>query len=149
MPVLPKRLPRYPCSAPFCRPFRPKLTKTHHLHQSVLIHDRAAAAGLLKSSSCQTDRRGVAYPRVSVRIMAKPTVPVMEPVTGTASATSNNTPDAVQEDVAKERSDKQRPRYIGAIDQGTTSTRFIIFDNEGQLVASHQTELRAIHAHSG
>jgi glycerol kinase len=82
-------------------------------------------------------------------MMAKPTVPIMEPVTGTASATSNDTPGAAQQGGAKEQSDKRKPRYIGAIDQGTTSTRFIIFDNEGELVASHQTELRAIHTHSG
>ncbi len=30
--------------------------------------------------------------------------------------------------------------YIGAIDQGTTSTRFIIFDDSGQIVALAQTE---------
>ncbi|KAL1957791.1 hypothetical protein VTO42DRAFT_5509 [Malbranchea cinnamomea] len=44
---------------------------------------------------------------------------------------------------------EQKSRYIGAIDQGTTSTRFIIFDSMGNIVASHQTELRAIHRHSG
>jgi glycerol kinase len=31
-------------------------------------------------------------------------------------------------------------RYIGAIDQGTTSTRFIVFDGGGQIVAVHQKE---------
>ena len=31
-------------------------------------------------------------------------------------------------------------RYIGAIDQGTTSTRFIIFNERGELVSSHQLE---------
>lgn len=30
--------------------------------------------------------------------------------------------------------------FVGSIDQGTTSTRFIIFDGEGQLVTSHQIE---------
>lgn len=44
---------------------------------------------------------------------------------------------------------EQKGRYIGAIDQGTTSTRFIIFDNKGAVIASHQTELRAIHKHPG
>ena len=34
--------------------------------------------------------------------------------------------------------------YIGAIDQGTTSTRFIIFDNEGMIVSSAQKEHRQI-----
>ena len=31
-------------------------------------------------------------------------------------------------------------RYVGAIDQGTTSTRFIIFDEHGSAIASHQLE---------
>lgn len=32
-------------------------------------------------------------------------------------------------------------QFIGAIDQGTTSSRFLIFDNEGSLVTYHQVEL--------
>jgi glycerol kinase len=32
------------------------------------------------------------------------------------------------------------PRFIGAIDQGTTSTRFIIFNDKGELVTYHQME---------
>jgi glycerol kinase len=31
-------------------------------------------------------------------------------------------------------------RYVGAIDQGTTSTRFIVFDSGGAIIASAQTE---------
>jgi glycerol kinase len=31
-------------------------------------------------------------------------------------------------------------RYVGAIDQGTTSTRFMVFDQEGREVARHQVE---------
>lgn len=31
-------------------------------------------------------------------------------------------------------------KYVGAIDQGTTSTRFMIFDHGGNVVASHQLE---------
>ncbi|CAO3703422.1 unnamed protein product [Rhizopus stolonifer] len=33
------------------------------------------------------------------------------------------------------------PTFIGAVDQGTTSSRFLIFDNEGRLVTFHQLEL--------
>ncbi|SAM01913.1 hypothetical protein [Absidia glauca] len=33
------------------------------------------------------------------------------------------------------------PTFIGAIDQGTTSTRFVIFDEQGSIVAHHQMEL--------
>lgn len=31
-------------------------------------------------------------------------------------------------------------KYLGAIDQGTTSTRFILFDESGKICASHQIE---------
>ena len=31
-------------------------------------------------------------------------------------------------------------RYVGALDQGTTSTRFMVFDRHGQAVARHQVE---------
>lgn len=30
--------------------------------------------------------------------------------------------------------------YVGAIDAGTTSNRFLIFNNNGEVVASHQLE---------
>lgn len=32
------------------------------------------------------------------------------------------------------------PRFIGSIDQGTTSTRFVIFDETGSIVTFHQME---------
>ncbi|WP_370289522.1 glycerol kinase GlpK [Nocardioides sp.] len=32
------------------------------------------------------------------------------------------------------------PRFVGAIDQGTTSTRFMVFDHAGREVARHQLE---------
>jgi glycerol kinase len=40
-------------------------------------------------------------------------------------------------------------RYIGAIDQGTTSTRFILFDRKGRAAASHQLEHRQIFPKAG
>ncbi len=39
--------------------------------------------------------------------------------------------------------------YIGAIDQGTTSTRFIVFDRVGQIVASAQEEHEQIYPQPG
>ncbi|GFF27180.1 isoform 1 of glycerol kinase [Aspergillus udagawae] len=47
------------------------------------------------------------------------------------------------------RGDNLKDRFIGAIDQGTTSSRFIIFDCTGVPVAKYQTEFRQIHEHSG
>jgi len=40
-------------------------------------------------------------------------------------------------------------KYIGAIDQGTTSTRFIIFDQSGHLVSSAQREHKQIFPQAG
>jgi glycerol kinase len=40
-------------------------------------------------------------------------------------------------------------KYIGAIDQGTTSTRFIVFDGAGKVVASAQKEHRQIYPQPG
>lgn len=42
-----------------------------------------------------------------------------------------------------------KDRFIGTIDQGTTSTRFIIFDCTGVPVAKYQTEFRQLHEHPG
>src|SRR6516165_11832570 len=41
------------------------------------------------------------------------------------------------------------PEYIGAIDQGTTSTRFIVFDRGGRLVACAQKEHEQIYPRPG
>ena len=35
-------------------------------------------------------------------------------------------------------------RYVGAIDQGTTSTRFMVFDRGGKVISSAQMEHRQI-----
>ncbi|MGD1817664.1 MAG: glycerol kinase GlpK [Pleomorphochaeta sp.] len=35
-------------------------------------------------------------------------------------------------------------QYIGSLDQGTTSTRFIIFDEKGEIVSTHQVEHKQI-----
>ncbi len=41
------------------------------------------------------------------------------------------------------------PKYVAAIDQGTTSTRFMVFDHGGNVVASHQKEHRQIFPQAG
>ena len=40
-------------------------------------------------------------------------------------------------------------RYVGAIDQGTTSTRFMVFDHAGREVARHQLEHKQILPQAG
>src|SRR5271165_6877423 len=41
------------------------------------------------------------------------------------------------------------PDYVGAIDQGTTSTRFIVFSRSGQVVATAQEEHEQIYPRPG
>ncbi|MBV6435988.1 MAG: Glycerol kinase [Anaerolineae bacterium] len=40
-------------------------------------------------------------------------------------------------------------QFVGALDQGTTSTRFILFDKSGHIAASHQLEHRQIFPQAG
>ena len=40
-------------------------------------------------------------------------------------------------------------KYIGAIDQGTTSSRFILFDRDGQIVHVDQREHEQINPKAG
>jgi glycerol kinase len=39
--------------------------------------------------------------------------------------------------------------FVGSIDQGTTSTRFLIFNRDGEPVASHQVEFEQIYPNPG
>src|SRR3954471_2021402 len=41
------------------------------------------------------------------------------------------------------------PDYIGALDQGTTSTRFIVFDRDGRIVSADQREHEQINPRAG
>ncbi|GGZ86588.1 glycerol kinase GlpK [Streptomyces bluensis] len=41
------------------------------------------------------------------------------------------------------------PEFVGAVDQGTTSTRFMIFDHDGREVARHQLEHKQFFPRSG
>lgn len=47
-----------------------------------------------------------------------------------------------------EASNVQGP-YLAAIDQGTTSTRFIVYDTAAKVVASHQLEFTQIYPQAG
>ena len=39
--------------------------------------------------------------------------------------------------------------YVGALDQGTTSNRFIIFDHNGRIISVHQKEHEQIFPRPG
>ena len=66
---------------------------------------------------------------------SKPTSPAAQP---TSSAKETTPPKP-----------KATGPFLGAIDQGTTSSRFLIFDKAGVIVAQHQLEFNQYHQHSG
>jgi glycerol kinase len=51
--------------------------------------------------------------------------------------------------MSKLPSPKEKKQFIGAVDQGTTSSRFLIFDDEGNLITYHQVELPQSQPHPG
>jgi glycerol kinase len=48
-----------------------------------------------------------------------------------------------------DNADDDVSELIGAIDQGTTSSRFLIFNRAGEPIASHQIEFKQIYPNSG
>ncbi|KAF4631741.1 hypothetical protein G7Y89_g6386 [Cudoniella acicularis] len=65
-----------------------------------------------------------------------------------ASATAKHH-EHLPRDVSETEEEKLKHWFIGSIDQGTTSSRFLIFDGEGTPVASHQIEFENIYPESG
>ncbi|CEJ80119.1 Putative Glycerol kinase [[Torrubiella] hemipterigena] len=49
----------------------------------------------------------------------------------------------------KARATMSSPSFVGAIDQGTTSTRFLIFNTSGEVVALHQLEFKQYYPQPG
>jgi glycerol kinase len=45
--------------------------------------------------------------------------------------------------------DNFQQSFVGSIDQGTTSSRFLIFNKDGEPVASHQLEFKQIYPQPG
>lgn len=52
-------------------------------------------------------------------------------------------------DQSVKMADKEEEVFIGSIDQGTTSTRFLIFNKAGEPVAIHQEEFSQIYPNPG
>ena len=71
--------------------------------------------------------------------------------TFTHAAQAERKIDAESQDyqVPQQDEGKLKNWYIGSIDQGTTSTRFLIFNGLGVPVASHQIEFKQMYPHSG
>ncbi|KAM0331546.1 hypothetical protein ACHAQA_003224 [Verticillium albo-atrum] len=69
---------------------------------------------------------------------------------GTPNGISNGIPNGITNGTTNGAEDPRKRGFIGAIDQGTTSTRFIIFSvATGEPVAKHQIEITNHHPHPG
>ena len=53
------------------------------------------------------------------------------------------------EGITETEDEKKNHWFVGSIDQGTTSSRFLIFNGEGDSVASHQIEFENLYPKSG
>ncbi|KAK4148771.1 glycerol kinase [Chaetomidium leptoderma] len=51
--------------------------------------------------------------------------------------------------ILETEAEKKHHWFVGSIDQGTTSSRFLIFNGEGEPVASHQIEFENLYPNSG
>lgn len=71
-------------------------------------------------------------------------IPIIVPMSGIVDKISNL--------VVGDKSTKMDPKdevFVGSIDQGTTSSRFLIFDKAGEPVAVHQEEFKQIYPNPG
>jgi hypothetical protein len=58
-------------------------------------------------------------------------------------------PEMIDVVVSQSRRGREMAKYVGAIDQGTTSSRFILFDKDGKIVVVDQREHEQINPKAG
>lgn len=57
--------------------------------------------------------------------------------------------DVLPKGVQETEIEQEKQWFVGSIDQGTTSSRFLIFNGEGEPVANHQIEFDNLYPESG
>lgn len=57
--------------------------------------------------------------------------------------------DTLPDGVAETEEGHREQWFVGSVDQGTTSSRFLIFDHHGEVVAGHQLEFENHYPESG
>ena len=63
---------------------------------------------------------------------------------------ADGTPDEhLPQGITETEDELKRHWFVGSIDQGTTSSRFLIFNGAGDPVASHQIEFENLYPESG
>ena len=130
-----------------CRPARPGVVQV--LLPSVVVPTRTLLPTL--PSSCYrfaTATRFFKAPRLAAASAAE---------SGTKQVTSSIPLSATVSKIANKDSGEltstamasSEEVFVGSIDQGTTSSRFLIFDKAGEPVALHQEEFSQIYPHPG
>jgi glycerol kinase len=71
-----------------------------------------------------------------------------EPITP-APQTEHKQEKHLPADIKQTADAKQKQWFVGSIDQGTTSSRFLIFNHEGEPVANYQIEFDNLYPESG
>jgi len=92
--------------------------------------------GLLMKATTATPRR--------LPDDAAATLPLPEPLTEPRPCE-----DHLPTGILETEEEKKHHWFVGSIDQGTTSSRFLIFNGEGDPVASHQIEFENLYPQSG
>jgi hypothetical protein len=113
-----------------CRPARPLVVVPTLLSSSCY---RFATATRFKSQRFAAAEAGTKQITSSIPISA-----TVSKITNRDSGERRTTTMASTEEV-----------FVGSIDQGTTSSRFLIFDKAGEPVALHQEEFSQIYPHPG
>ncbi len=111
-------------------------------------------ASALASAAASRSHRLTRAPSAASRAAMPAPMPDTPPVTmATRFANRDAMKPPFQSLIAYQRPSRHGPqamtRYIGAIDQGTTSTRFIVFDRAGDTIAVAQNEHRQIYPMPG
>jgi glycerol kinase len=94
--------------------------------------------GLLMKATTATPRR--------LPDDAAATLPLPEPLTLSEPRPCE---DHLPTGILETEEEKKHHWFVGSIDQGTTSSRFLIFNGEGDPVASHQIEFENLYPQSG
>jgi glycerol kinase len=91
------------------------------------------------------------HPRLELdmdRVFKKPRTTYKSLIDGTADFHTHHE-DHLPQGILETEEERKQHWFVGSIDQGTTSSRFLIFNGEGDPVASHQIEFKNLYPKSG
>lgn len=75
--------------------------------------------------------------------------PIQVPSSAPLSAAVSKISNLISRDSITPTMASKEEVFVGSIDQGTTSSRFLVFDKAGEPVAVHQEEFSQIYPHPG